>query len=136
MIEEQLKKQAKERHEDPNIMQVVLLLLARQLRNELDHLESLNVITPVDVPTDWILAIVVMTKRNGNVTLCIDPKPLNKARKRNYYPLPIIDDILPKLAKARCFLVLDAKNGFWHVLKIKKAVTLPPLGPPGEDRGG
>ena len=119
MIDEQLKKQAKEQHEDPDIMQVVLLLLAQQLRDELDHLESLNVITPVDVPIDWISAIVVTTKRNGNVRLCIDPKPLNKARKQNYYPLPITDDILPKLAKARCFSVLDAKNGFCHVPQDK-----------------
>ena len=54
-------------------------------------------------------------KKNGNVQLCVDPKPLNQALKRNHYPLPTIEDVLPELTNARCFTVLDAKNGSWHV---------------------
>ena len=54
-------------------------------------------------------------KKDGTIRLCIDPKPLNKALKRNHYPLLTIDDILPDLPGARCFSVLDAKSGYWHV---------------------
>ena len=54
-------------------------------------------------------------KKNGKVRLCIDPKPLNKGLKRNHYPLPVVQDILPELNKAKIFSVFDAKNGFWHV---------------------
>ena len=43
------------------------------------------------------------------------PKPLNEALRRNRYPLPTIDDVLPLLSTARVFTLLDAKNGFWHV---------------------
>ena len=46
---------------------------------------------------------------------CVDPKLLNQALKRNHYPLPTIEDFLPELTNARCFTVLDAENGFWHV---------------------
>jgi hypothetical protein len=74
---------------------------------------DVNVITPVDTPTTWISAIVVTVKKNGDIRLCIDPKPLNKALKRNHYHSPTINDTLPDLAHARCFSVLDAKNGFW-----------------------
>lgn len=42
-------------------------------------------------------------------------KALNKALKRNHYPLPVVEDVLPELAKARVFTVMDAKSGFWHV---------------------
>ena len=42
----------------------------------------------VDTPTEWISAVVVTTKKNGKVRLCIDPKPLNEALHRNHYLLP------------------------------------------------
>ena len=57
--------------------------------------------------------MVAVQKKDGSVRLCIDPKPLNKALKRNHYPHPDIEDLLPNLAKV--FSVVDAKNGFWHV---------------------
>lgn len=40
---------------------------------------------------------------------------LNQALKRNHYPLPTIEDVLPSLSDAKLFTVLDAKNGFWHI---------------------
>ena len=91
------------------------LAVKDQLEAELNRLVDANVIAPVDTPTTWISALVVTVKKNGEIRLCIDPKPLNRALKRNHYPTPTIDDILPDLAHARCFSVLDAKNGFWHV---------------------
>ena len=50
--------------------------------------------------------------------VCRDPKPLNKALKRNHYPLPTIDDLLPELSKAQVFSVVDVKDGFWHVFVL------------------
>jgi len=47
--------------------------------------------------------------------VCLDPKPLNKAVKRNHFPLPTIDDLLPELYRVQVFAVADVKNGFWHV---------------------
>ena len=38
---------------------------------------------------------------------CIDPKDLKKALKCNHYNIKTIDDILPNLAKAKVFSVLD-----------------------------
>jgi hypothetical protein len=49
--------------------------------------------------------------------MCIDPKDLNKAIKRPKYPMTTLDDILPKLTKAKVFSVLDAKDGF-HQVKL------------------
>jgi hypothetical protein len=59
--------------------------------------------------------MVVVKKSKGKICLCIDPKPLNKALKRNRYPLPVIDELLPELTNAKVFSLVDAKNGFWHV---------------------
>jgi len=74
-----------------------------------------EILTPVDTPTDWASSMVVGMKSNGKIRLCIDPKPLNQALERNRYPLPVTDDLLPELSKAKVFSVVDAKNGFWHV---------------------
>ena len=41
----------------------------------------------MDTPTDWVSSLVVVKKPNGKLKICIDPKPLNKALKRNHYPL-------------------------------------------------
>ncbi|KAK3726556.1 hypothetical protein QZH41_001958 [Actinostola sp. cb2023] len=93
----------------------VPLSIKEKLQAEQERLSKLDIIEKVDKPTEWISSLVVTTKRNGKVRLCIDPKPLNKALKRNQYPLPTIEDVLPLLANARVFTVLDAKNGFWHI---------------------
>lgn len=91
------------------------LTVKTKVKKELDRLMKLGIITTVDTPTDWISSIAVAMKPSGAVRLCIDPKPLNKALKRNEYPIPTIDDILPELQGAYYFTHLDAKNGFWHV---------------------
>ena len=103
---------------DKNVQPVQLptrkvpIALREPLKQELDRLSNIGVIRKVDTPTNWISALVVTTKKNGKVRLCIDPKPLNEALHGNHYPLPTIDDVLPLLSKARVFTVLDAKNGF------------------------
>ena len=91
------------------------LSVRENVKSELERLTKMEIVTPVDTPTDWISSLVVVAKSNNKIRLCIDPKPLNKALKRNNYAMPTIDDVLPDLQEARYFTHLDAKNGFWHV---------------------
>jgi hypothetical protein len=107
---------------DPNAIPVKMpcrkwpVSVQEKVKDELDRLTELGVVTAVDTPTDWISSLVVVVKPNGKVRLCIDPQPLNKALKRNEYPMPTLDDnVLPLLQGAKYFTHLDAKNGFWHV---------------------
>jgi len=108
----------------------VPLAVKDKLKAELERLSEKEIITAVDEPTEWISALVVTTKRSGGIRLCIDPKPLNNALKRNHYPLPTIDDVLPMLADARVFTVLDAKNGFWHIQLDEPSSYLTTFGTP------
>ena len=73
------------------------LAVEEQVKNKIDRLVTEDVLAPVEEPTDWVSAMVVVKKPNGNVRLCIDPKPLIKALKRNHYYLQTVDDILPQL---------------------------------------
>ena len=97
---------------DKSVPHVVLpvrkvpLAVKELLKQELERLVKMG------NPTDWISSMVVVKKSNGKIRLCIDPKPLNQALRRNHYPLPVIDDLLPQLTNAKVFSVVDAKNGF------------------------
>ena len=115
---------------DPSISPVVApsrrvpVALREPLKTELKRLEDLQVIAPVEQPTDWVSNIVVATKKSGDLRVCIDPQGLNQALKRERYHLPTLDDILPDLSKARLFSTIDLKSGYWHVLLDEQSSLL------------
>ena len=47
-----------------------------------------RIIVSVREPSTWISTLLVVTKANGDIRICIDPKPLNKALFRDHYPMP------------------------------------------------
>ena len=69
------------------------------MRNKVDEkLEQLineGVIKPVTDATYWVSSMVVMQKPNGQIRLCLDPKDLNVAIRREYYPMPTIKKSAP-----------------------------------------
>ena len=87
-------------------------------------MERREVIAKVTTSTEWISSMVAVRKPSGKLRICIDPKDLNKALLRPYYPIPTIDEILPRLANAKVFTVLDAKEGFWQVKLDKQSSYL------------
>ena len=86
-----------------------------KFKEELQRLESIKVIAPVDQPTEWVSQIVVAVKKSGELRVCIDPKPLNAALKREHYQIPVVDDLLPDLTGARVFTKVDLASAFWHL---------------------
>ena len=56
--------------------------------------------------------------------------PHPKSYSRNYYPLLVIEDLLPELSKAKVFSVVDVKNGFWHVQLDTESSFLTTIGTP------
>ncbi|XP_040164705.1 uncharacterized protein K02A2.6-like [Anopheles arabiensis] len=86
---------------------------------ELDRLEDLGVITPVDY-SDWAAPIVVVRKQNGSVRICGDYSTgLNAALQSYEYPLPLPEDIFAKLAQCKYFSKIDLTDAFLQV-KIKE----------------
>ena len=78
-------------------------------------MQDLEVIAPVDEPTEWVSQFVVAVKKSGELRVCIDPKALNAALKRERYQIPVIDELLPNLAEARVFTKVDLASAFWHL---------------------
>ena len=74
-----------------------------------------HVIEPVDDHSDRVNSIVITSKKNGDVRICLDPQPLNKAIIRQHHPMPLFHDIIFNLVGAKYFTILDGKCGYWLV---------------------
>ena len=106
---------------DPSIPPVqharckVLIECKEQIEKALQHMEDLQIITPVTEPTEWVSSITYPHKPDSTLCICLDPKYLNKAIIREHYKAPTLEEMSHKLAGATLFPKLDAKDGFWSV---------------------
>jgi RNase H-like domain found in reverse transcriptase/Reverse transcriptase (RNA-dependent DNA polymerase)/Integrase zinc binding domain len=90
------------------------VMLKEEVMLKVEDLARRKIIVKVTEPTPWVSSIVVV-KSEKKLRICIDPRDLNTALKRSHYQLPTIEEILPTLARAKIFSVLDAKDGFWQL---------------------
>lgn len=85
------------------------------VNKELDRLEGLGIISPVDY-SDWAAPVVVVRKANGQIRICGDYSTgLNAALHPHEYPLPLPQDIFSKLARCKIFTQLDLSDAFLQV---------------------
>ncbi|XP_038060249.1 uncharacterized protein K02A2.6-like [Patiria miniata] len=98
-----------------NTRRRVPIPIREELKAKLQSLEQEKIIRKVEEPTSWISSMVVVKKPN-KLRICLDPQNLNKGIKRNHYPIPTIEKVAPRLAKAKVFSVVDAKDGFLQVV--------------------
>ena len=92
----------------------VPVALRDEVKEKLLDLEKKGIIKKVTTPTEWISSMVIVAKP-GKIRICLDPRDLNKALKRPKYQMPTLEEILPRLAKAKVFSTLDAKDGFYQI---------------------
>lgn len=64
----------------------------KKVKDELQRILQLDVIEPVDKPTDWCSPIVLVPKANGNVRLYVDLTKLNQAVPREVYQMLNFED--------------------------------------------
>ncbi|KAL4008446.1 hypothetical protein ACER0C_002298 [Sarotherodon galilaeus] len=79
------------------------LPLMGRVKEELQRMEELGVITRFEEPTDWCAGMVVVPKKNSpRLRLCVDFTGLNEY-------------VLGMLTGAKVFSKLDANMGFWQI---------------------
>ena len=59
-----------------------------KLKVVLDKLNDQNTIADVDKPTKWVSKLVIVEKKYVVLRLCLDPRPLNAAIKRERHVIP------------------------------------------------
>ncbi len=93
----------------------VPLAMREEVFDELQRMQKMGVITPVNDARPWCHAMVVARKPNGKVRICIDPRTINPWIEREYMQIPDIDSILLDLEKAKVFTLIDLQAAFWQV---------------------
>ena len=78
--------------------------IEEKAQKELKDLVDRGILAKVNKPTPWVSQMAVVKKSSGALRICLDPQPLNAALQREHYRLPVLQDILPKLHKARIFI--------------------------------
>ena len=102
----------------------VALPLIDSVKAELERMQSIGVISPVDEPTEWCAGMVVVPKSISKVRICVDLGKLNECVKRERLMLPAVDHTLGQLRGAVVFSKLDANSGFWQILLAKESSLL------------
>ena len=94
-------------------------------KRELERLTDLGIITEVQNEfTPWVNSVVVTPKADGSIRLCLDPRDLNRAVKRNAYYARTVDDVIPQVSGSTHFSILDARSGYWQVTLDKESSRL------------
>ena len=70
---------------------------------------------PFNEPADWVRSLVCVDKPDGSIRVYLDPRDLNRAIKREHYPLPLVEDITSSCAGATLFSTLDAEKAFYQI---------------------
>lgn len=98
-----------------NYKKRVPIALQERLKITLNDLVVNKIIVEVNHPTEWVNNMMIVEKPNGDLRICLDPKPLNECIQREHYIIPTTEDILSRIAEKTVFSVIDLKNGFWQL---------------------
>ena len=84
------------------------------MKAEVQRLLDANVIRLVKY-SEWLANVVLVLKKNGKMRMCIDFIDLNKAYKKDSFPLSRIDASVNKAAGCKCFSLLDCFSGYHQI---------------------
>lgn len=87
--------------------------LCEKVDKKLDELLELDIIEEVpDGPSGWISPLVVVSKGDGDVRVCVDMRRANEAIIRERHPIPTVEELLHDLNGSTVFSKIDLKWGF------------------------
>ena len=92
------------------------IALHPKVKEHLNKMEHLGVITQVDEPTDWLSSITFVQKANGELHLCLDPHDLNEAICCDHHKTPTVEEVAYEFAHSHFFTKLDTRHGYWSII--------------------
>lgn len=63
----------------------------------------------------WAAPILFSRKADGGLRFCVDYRKLNAITKKDRYPLPLIDETLARVTKAKIFTKIDIRQAFHKI---------------------
>ncbi len=70
----------------------------------------------VNEPTSWLLELVIVPKPNGDIRVCLDTRPVNKAILREKYQMPNPEEIIQLVNGWKYFTIIDLNSAFEHIV--------------------
>jgi hypothetical protein len=103
----------------------------KEVEAEVQRLQDAKVIREVKYPV-WLANTVPVKKENGKWRMCVDFTDLNKACKKDDFPLERIDQIVDDGANSEMLSLLDMFSGY-HQIRVckedeKKTSFITPFG--------
>ena len=87
---------------------------ARQVKEEIDRLLAVGFIYPIE-KANWLSPIVIVSKKNGKLRVCVDYRKLNAATVSDPFPIPFTDLMLDAVAGHEMYSFLDGFSGYNQV---------------------
>ncbi|XP_055591507.1 uncharacterized protein K02A2.6-like [Uranotaenia lowii] len=84
-------------------------------RQRLVDMEARGIIERVPKAPEWISGMSAVPKGKNDFRLVVNMRAPNTAIKREYYRLPLIDEMKVKLHGSKFFSKLDLSNAFYHL---------------------
>jgi hypothetical protein len=92
------------------------LVELKELKIQLEGLLDKGYIRPSTSP--WGCSVLFVEKKDKELRLCVDYRPLDVVTIKNKYPLPRIDILFDQLVGAQVFSKIDLHSGY-HQIKIR-----------------
>ena len=87
-----------------------------KVSREVKRLLSHDILERVNGPTTWVNPVVPVSKKTGDVRLCLDMRRANEAIVRERHVIPKIEEVVTELHGARYFSKLDLREAYHQVL--------------------
>ena len=95
----------------------------QKLKQECNRLVGLGILKKVN-HSEWGMPAFTISKADGSLRSLADSRKLNQLIKRMPYPLPKIQDMLPKLEGFQWATSLDLNMGYYHIRLMSNASNL------------
>ena len=86
--------------------------LLEEVKDHLDHMLDVGVIKPSK--SAWSNAVVLVWKKDGRLSFCINFQRLNGQTQKDAFPLPRIHDAINDLSGSKYYTTVDLLSGFWQ----------------------
>lgn len=84
-------------------------------KQRLNEMERQNIIEKVTTAPNWISGMSAVAKSNGDFRLVVNMRAPNKAINREYFRLPLVEEMKVILHGSKYFTKLDLSNAFYHL---------------------